>query len=91
MELCQFGHRLSCKYLPKPIIDLLETRGRKKTHQYETHYKKTPNIQKHSGVNFNKSFMCQGLVKFNQIPLNIHTIKNTRLLVKKLKDYLLKS
>ena len=30
LELCKFGHRLTCKYLPKPIMDLMETRGGKK-------------------------------------------------------------
>ena len=89
LELCKFGHQVTCKYLPKPILDLLDSRGGKKTHRYNTRYKKTPNIQQHSGTNFNKSFMCQGLEQCNQVPSIIRETKITKLLMKKLKKFLL--
>ena len=88
LEMCKFGHQVMCKYLLKPILNLLHSRGGKKTHRYNTCYKNTPNIQ-HADVNFNKSFMCQGLVQYNQIPSTIRETKNTKLLMKKLKQFLL--
>ena len=89
MELCRFGHRITTKELPKPLLDLLDSQGGRKTHQYETRNKKTPNIQKHSGIHFNKSFMCKGLTTYNQLSKDIKEMKNIKTLTHRIKKLLL--
>ena len=44
-ELCKLGYKVTNKLLPKPLVELFEQQGGKKTHKYETRNKNTPNIQ----------------------------------------------
>ena len=61
VELCKFGHHVATKELLRPLLDLLDSQGGWKTHRYQMQNKKTPNIQKHSGIHFNKSL--QSIIK----------------------------
>ena len=47
LEVVQFGYKISCKTIPLPIQNLMNANGGKKTHNYNTHNKTTPNIQRH--------------------------------------------
>ena len=63
------------KELPKPLQDMLESQGGRKRHRYETQNKETPNIQKHTSSQFNKSFVCKSLFKCNQLTPEIKETK----------------
>ena len=47
LEVVQFGYKISCKTIPLPIQNLMNANGGKETHNYNTHNKTTPNIQRH--------------------------------------------
>ena len=57
----KFGYRLSKQSLPMPIEATMNKKGGRKTHQYPTHNKLIPNIQKHSCKQFNNSYLCKGV------------------------------
>ena len=50
MELCKFGFKLANNETPEPLKVLMEMRGGKKTHKYNTRSKHVPNIHKHNLV-----------------------------------------
>ena len=43
MEMCKFGYKLVHKMLPEPLHKLMDLRGQKKTHRYNTRNKYIPN------------------------------------------------
>ena len=60
LELIKFGYRLSTQDLPTPIESIMNNKGGRKTHRYPTQSKGFPNIQKHTCVQFNNSYLCKG-------------------------------
>ena len=68
LELAKLGFKLTNELLPLPLLNLFNKDGGKKQHRYPRRSKKTPNIQRHDKVLFNKSYLCQGLVEFMKIP-----------------------
>ena len=56
IELAKFGYNVTNKKLPKPLLDMLNARGGKKTHKYSTLGKSTLNVQQHTSEMFNRSF-----------------------------------
>ena len=71
LELCKFRYAISHQVSPSPIQRLMNKLGGKKVHRYPTRNKSIPNIQKHSSTLFNKSFMCKGLVVYNNLPAEL--------------------
>ena len=88
LELCRFGYTLAHQVTPT-IQNILNSRGGQKTHHYNTGNKTLPSIQKHSSTQYNKSFMCKGPIKFNQLPTEIRNSKTIAIFRKKLKNHLL--
>ena len=89
IELCKFGHRLTNKTLPKPLKDLMDQRGRKKQHRYNTRCKSTPNVQLYQSMLFNQSFLCKSITEFNKLPMNVRSSQATSF-TKKLKCHFLR-
>ena len=89
IELCKFGHRITHRELPKPLLDLVNSWGGRKTHPYETHNKNLPSVQQHTGTSFNKSFMCKGITEYNRLPLTVWNTSKVKLLVSRLKTILM--
>ena len=52
-ELWKLGYKVTNKIILKPLINLFQQDGGKKTHRYETYNKNTPNIQRHNTPLFN--------------------------------------
>ena len=88
MELCKFGHKLTKKVLPKPLKYLMDQRGGKKSHRYDTRNKDTPNVQLHQTMVFNQSFLCKSITEFNKLPTDIKNAQG-KCFVKKLKKHYL--
>ena len=82
-------HRITAKELPKPLHNLLDSQGGRKTQRYETQNKETPNIQKHTSSQFNKSFMCKSLLKYNQLSPEIKETNKTKNFISRTKHTLL--
>ena len=78
VELAIFGYNISNKKLPKPLLDMLNARGGKKTHRYPTHEKTTLNVQQHTSQMFNRSFLCQSIVEYNKLSDKEKRCKNSK-------------
>ena len=89
VELAKLGYNISRKLLPKPILDIFEKNGGKKTHHYPTRNKMTPNVQKHHSTQFNHSFICRSMVIFTNLPNSIKMKTNTHGFVKSVKIHYL--
>ena len=68
VELAKQGYNINRKLLPKSILDIFDKNGGKKTHRYPTRNKMMPNVQKHHSTQFNRSFICKGMVIFTNLP-----------------------
>ena len=68
---------------------MFDADGGKKMHKYPTRYKKTPNIQKHHSTTFNKSFICQAIKQYNNIPGNLKQEQSLQRFITQFKKYLL--
>ena len=86
VELAIFGYNISNKKLPKPLLDMLNARGGKKTHRYPTCGKATPNVQQHTSEMFNRSFLCQSIAEYNKMSDKEKRCKNSKLLGQILKQ-----
>ena len=86
-ELCKLAHNLKEKELPKPLMELFNNNC-KKTHRYHTRFKQLPNIKKHTGTDYNKSFLCKSLTYFNELDLTLKRTKNKHEFSQKYKAYL---
>ena len=84
-NLCKLGHQMTHKFLPRPLQNILNADGGKKTHRYPTRNKHTPNIQKHQCIMFNQSFLCQGTKEFIKLNDTLKQEKNPHRFVKQLK------
>ena len=87
-NLCKLGQQMTHKLLPKPLQDILNAGGGKKTHRYPTRNKSTPNIQKHQCIIFNRSFLCQGIKEFVKLKGNLKQENNPFHFARQLKNYL---
>ena len=85
IELGKFGAKVARKQIPKPIQQLMELRGGAKTHCYNTRKKGIPNVQKHKSPLFNKSFLCRGIVEYNNLKPRLLNIKKLPALIKEIK------
>ena len=88
-ELCKLAHKLKENELPKPLMDLFNNPG-KKTHRYQTRFKQLPNIKKHTGTDYNNSFLCKSLTYFNELDLTLRRSKNKHEFSQKYKTHLFK-
>ena len=61
LELLKFGYKLGKEDMPKPINDIMNKGRGLKKHHYPTRYKNIPNIQTHTSLIFNHSFLCKGV------------------------------
>ena len=85
MELCKFGTRVMWKLIPKPLKLIMVERGGVKKHRYNTRKKKVPNIQKHTSVQFNTSFICHSITEYSSLSNELSSITKMPSFVKKLK------
>ena len=71
LEMYKLGQQVQFKNLPEPIIMAFNAYGGKKMHRYPTRNKNLPNIQRHQGTTFNKSFLCRGIAGYMLLPTEI--------------------
>ena len=88
IELCKLGHKITINQVPKPLRSIMEKRGGKKLHKYNTRHKDTPNVQSHSSTIFNQSYICRSVVEYNKLPNNIKELPYSSFM-KGLKNYFL--
>ena len=88
LELAKFGYKITRNLYPEPITKIMNTRGGMKTHQYPTHRKGMPNIQRHQTPLFNKSFLCKGITRFNELPDKLRETNSLTSFTKNLKKHL---
>ena len=88
IELAKFGFDISRSVQPKPVQNMMESRGGKKLHRYPTQSKNTPNIQCHKSETFNRSFQCKSIVEFNGLFSELKNSKSAKHLVKVIKKHL---
>ena len=67
MGHCKYGHYIMHQKLSKPIQDIVNANGGRKNHKYDTRHKATPNVQKHTGSQFNNSYMCKSIIEYNKL------------------------
>ena len=91
LELGKFGYWLSKDLLPKPLKQLMESKGGRKSHRYPTRNKFTPNIQRHYSTIFNRSFMCRSLVTYSQALQQARTKKSVKSFARIFKEWKLKA
>ena len=72
----KLGYMVSHELLPKPLLDLFNKRGGKKSHRYLTRNKLVPNSQVHQNVAFNSSSLCKSITTYNQPLLDIKQKKS---------------
>ena len=75
LETLKLGYKISHRLLPKPLLDMVDTKGEKKQHGYNTRNKGTPNVQKHELTQFNKSFLCKSITLYGRLPQALKTRK----------------
>ena len=85
IELGKFGAKVARKQIPKPIQQLMKLRGGAKTHRYNMRKKGIPNVQKHKLPLFNRSFLCRGIVEYNNLAPRLSNIKKLPALIKEIK------
>ena len=88
LHLCKLGHMMSHSQLPIPVHKVFNDKGGQKLHRYPMRNKNTPNIQAHTSVFFNKSFLCRGLVEYNLLPQYLKHNQSHRKFVGRCKKYL---
>ena len=86
MELCKFGAKVARKTILEPLRMVMEVRGGKKNHKYDTRYKNVPSIQKHTTVQYNFSFLCRSVAEYAQLPVELTSIHKRSLFAKKTKS-----
>ena len=74
LEMYKLGQQLKFKQLPDPIIREFNAYGGMEMHRYPTRNKNLPNIQRHQGTIFNKSFLCRGIACYMLLPVEIQSI-----------------
>ena len=90
LELCKYRCKVSKQLLLEPLIKLVNDRGGKKSHKYETRNKHIPYVQAHKSPLYNNSFMCRGIQEFGKLPQSIKDNTILKGFVRQLKSELLK-
>ena len=85
VAMCKLGHNISHKHIPTLIIQLFDKFGGRKQHRYSTHNKHIPNIQLHHSERYKKSFLCQSISEFNNLPMELKQIVNINNFLMKIK------
>ena len=75
LEAAKFGYKISRNLVPKPIQNIMNAKGGKKTHTYHTRNKTTPNIQRHQSTQFNRSFLCRS-ISYTNLPEDLKQTKS---------------
>ena len=70
-KLKKLGYKIANKLLPEPLIELFQINGGRKMHRYDTCRKNIPNVQNHSTLLFNRSFLCKCLSLYSKLPNSI--------------------
>ena len=93
LELVKTVHRAKLKTMPKSVRDIFDSIDRRvlglKTHKYETRNKNVPNILPHKSKEFNKSFLCKSIIKYQMLDKNTKRCKKLNTFVKYVKKRLL--
>ena len=87
VELAKQEYNINRKLLPKPILDIFDKNGDKKTHCNPTRNKMMPNVQKHHSTQFNRSFICRSMVIFTNLPNAIKQKPNICVFVNNVKKH----
>ena len=66
LEQCKLTYKIKNKLMPKPILELFDSPGKKK-HQYNTREKNLQNIKRHKSDLYNKSFLCKCISYYNEL------------------------
>ena len=74
------------RLIPKPLQDIMESKGELKQHGYDTRYKRSLNIHKHTGVQYSQSFLCRSTSEYNKPQGHIPTKNKLRPSVRELKN-----
>ena len=85
MKLCKFGFKLAKNKLLEPLKALMESRGKRKAHKYNTRSKHIPNIHKHNTIQYNTSFLCKSVAEFSKVSKNLTAQSKIRSFTKELK------
>ena len=89
LEMYKLGHQIKFNKLPEPIIRAFNAYGGKKMHRYPTRNKNLPNIQRHQGTIFNKSFLCRGIAGYMLLPIETQNITSKSTFIKHTRKYLM--
>ena len=87
LELAKISYKYVNNTLPQRITNLSEH----KTNQYDTRNRNSPNIINHTGVKYNKSYLCQALTNWLNIPLNIKNAETPNSFKRKIKKYIIEN
>ena len=88
LQMYKLGQQIKFKQLSEPIITAFNAYGGKKMHRYPTRKKNLPNIQRHQGTIFNKSFLCRGIAGYMLLPVEIQNISSKSMFIKHGRKYL---
>ena len=89
LELAKYGYKISNKLYQTKLHHLAESNGELKSHRYPTHYKNTPNVQKHKTKEFNSSHLCKSLTVYNNLPKRLTDLTSIKSFTRELKRYLI--
>ena len=89
LELAKYGYKISHKLYPAKVHENAEAHGGLKQHRYPTRYKNTPNIQKHTTIEFNHSILCKGLTVYNGLPVRLKEQPTLKRFTKEVKKHLM--
>ena len=70
-ELKKLGYKITNKLLPEPLTELFLINGGRRKHRYDTCQKNVPNVQNHSTLLFNRSFLGKCLSLYSRLPNSI--------------------
>ena len=89
LEAAKFGYKISRKLIPIPILNIMNAKGGKKTHNYHMCNKTTPNIQRHQSKQFNSSFLCKSLSLYSNLPVNLKQTESYKCFCTKVKRFVM--
>ena len=78
LELMKFGHKITNKLVPEPLKRMMHRNRGHKRHEYNTHNKNLPNIQKHQSSYFNKGFLNRSVICYQSLPKHLKQCKTLR-------------
>ena len=87
LELMKFGHNVTNNLVPEPLRKMMHRNRGHKKHEYNTHNKNLPNIQKHQSSYFNKSFLNRSIICYQSLPMHLKQCKTLRTFTNLVKTY----